>query len=68
MVPVLTSIAAGAPDGIFFPIFPEEGAHIVRQMGGVAGLEGVTLIAGAGPARLRVPRHTGDGGHLLRRS
>ena len=47
MVPVLTQIAAGGPDGLFFPLFQEEGAHIVRQVRRTAGLEGVTLIGGA---------------------
>ena len=47
MLPVLTQIAAGAPDGLFFPIFPDEGAHLVRQIDRIAGLEGVTLIGGS---------------------
>ena len=47
MVPVLTQIAAGGPDGLFFPLFQEEGAHIVQQVRGIAGLEGVTRIGGA---------------------
>ena len=47
MTPVLTQIAAGSPDGLFFPLFPAEGAHVVRQIGAVAGLEDVTLIGGA---------------------
>ena len=47
MIPVLTEIAAGSPDGLFFPLFPAEGTHVVRQIGGVAGLEAVTLIGGA---------------------
>ena len=47
MVPVLTQIAAGSPDGIFFPLFFEEGAAIVRQLGQIAGLEDVTLVGGA---------------------
>ena len=33
MVPVLTRIAAGRPDGLFFPLFPNEGTHIVQQIG-----------------------------------
>ena len=47
MVPVLTQLAAGSPDGLFFPLFQEEGAHIVQQVGQIAGLEDVTLIGGA---------------------
>ena len=47
MVPVLTRIAEESPDGLFFPLFPGEGAAIVRQIGQVPGLEEVTLIGGA---------------------
>ena len=47
MVPVLTRISAGSPDGLFFPLFQDEGMHMVRQIGQIAGLEGVTLIGGA---------------------
>ncbi len=47
MVPVLTRIAAGRPDGLFFPLFQEEGSAIVRQVGQVPGLEDITLIGGA---------------------
>ena len=47
MVPVLTQIAAGSPDGLFLPLFQAEGAHIVRQAGQVPGLEDATVIGGA---------------------
>ena len=47
MLPVLTQIAAGAPDGLFFPLFPDEAAPVVRQINQIAGLEGVTLIGGS---------------------
>ena len=47
MVPTLTQIAAGSPEGLFFPLFQEEGAHIIQQVGQVAGLEDVQLIGGA---------------------
>ena len=47
MAPVLTQITAGSPDGLFSPLFQEEGAAIVRQVGQIAGLEDVTLIGGA---------------------
>ena len=47
MVPVLTQLAADGPDGLFFPLFQEEGAHIVQQIHQVTGLEDVTLIGGA---------------------
>ena len=47
MVPVLTQLAAGSPDGLFFPLFQQEGSAIIRQVGQIAGLEDVTLIGGA---------------------
>ena len=47
MVPALTEIAEGSPDGLFFPLFEKEGAHIVQQIGDVPGLEDVTKIGGA---------------------
>ena len=47
MIPVLTEIATGNPDSLFFPLFPAEGTHVVRQIGAVAGLKDVTLIGGA---------------------
>ena len=46
MLPVLTQIAAGNPDGLFFPLFQNEGAYIIQQIDQVAGLEDVTLIGG----------------------
>ena len=48
MVPVLTEVAAGSPEMLFFPIFQPEGDFIVQQVGGVAGMEGVTLMAADG--------------------
>ena len=47
MVPVLIQIADDNPDGLFFPLFQEEGAAILRQVGQVPGLEDITLIGGA---------------------
>ena len=47
MLPVLTQIAAGAPGRLFFPLFPDEGTNIVRQIDQIAGIEGVTLIGGS---------------------
>ncbi len=48
MVPVLTEVAAGEPELIFFPIFPAEGTAIAQQVSGVAGLEDVVLMAADG--------------------
>ncbi len=62
MVPLLTEIAADPPDGLFFPLFEKEGAHIVRQIGEVEGLEDVELIGGAAllvSAFLAIPESEG---------
>ena len=62
MVPVLTELAAGSPDGLFFPLFEKEGAHIIRQVGEVEGLEDVTMIGGAAvlvAAILAIPESEG---------
>jgi branched-chain amino acid transport system substrate-binding protein len=48
MVPVLTEVAAAAPEAIFFPIFPPEGNFIAQQIGGVTGLEDVLLMGADG--------------------
>ncbi len=47
MVPLLTGIAEGSPDGLFLPLFPAEGIQIMESAGQVAGLEDVTLMGGA---------------------
>ena len=47
MLPVLTELAAGSPDGFFLPLFAAEGARVIQQVGQVAGLEDVTLIGSA---------------------
>ena len=44
MVPVLGRIAAERPEGLFFPVFPDEAAAIARQASEVEGLEEVALI------------------------
>ena len=48
MVPVLTEIAAGAPEALFFPIFQPAGDFVADQAKGVAGLENVQLLAADG--------------------
>ena len=47
MIPVLTQVAAAGPDGLFLPLFPDEGAQIIRQIGQIAGLDAIPLIGGA---------------------
>jgi len=48
MVPVLTEVAAGAPEVLYFPIFMPEGGFIAQQAGAVAGMADVTLIGADG--------------------
>ncbi|MEE3102153.1 MAG: ABC transporter substrate-binding protein, partial [Actinomycetota bacterium] len=48
MVPVLTEIAAGSPDMLFFPIFQPEGDFIIQQSATVSGLEGTIMMAADG--------------------
>ena len=48
MRPVLTKIAAGKPELIYFPIFIASGAFVTRQAKEVAGLEDVKLMGADG--------------------
>ncbi len=48
MVPVLTEIAAGTPEALFFPIFQPAGDFVADQAHGVAGLEDTQLLAADG--------------------
>ena len=48
MVPVLTEIAAGSPEALFFPIFQPAGDFIADQASGVSGLEDTVLLAADG--------------------
>lgn len=48
MRPVLTKIAIGKPEFLYFPIFIGAGGHITRQTKEVAGLEKVHLMAADG--------------------
>jgi branched-chain amino acid transport system substrate-binding protein len=48
MTPVLTEVAAGDPEIIYFPIFQPEGDFIAQQVRGVAGLEDVQLFGADG--------------------
>ena len=47
MVPVLTEVAAGGPDALFFPIFQPAGDFLTDQAPGVAGLEQAVLLTDA---------------------
>jgi branched-chain amino acid transport system substrate-binding protein len=48
MRPVLTEVAAGAPEFIFFPVFTAECSFLAKQSSEVAGLEGVIRAAADG--------------------
>jgi branched-chain amino acid transport system substrate-binding protein len=48
MRPVLTKIATGKPNLLYFPIFVAEGGHIARQAKEVSGLENVILMGADG--------------------
>jgi branched-chain amino acid transport system substrate-binding protein len=48
MRPVLTRIATGKPEFIYYPVFIAAGGHITRQVKGVRGLEKVALMGADG--------------------
>ena len=48
MGPILTTIAAGSPEFLYYPIFIPEGAQITRQAGDIPGLEDTTLAGADG--------------------
>ena len=47
MLPVLTEVAAGGPEALFFPIFQPAGDFLAEQARSVAGLEDVVLLTDA---------------------
>jgi branched-chain amino acid transport system substrate-binding protein len=60
MKPVLTSIATGAPQIIYFPIFEPEGDLVAQQVKEVSGLETVALMGADGLFADSFPEATGD--------
>ena len=48
MTPVLTEIASGSPQALFFPIFQPAGDFVADQAPGVSGLEGAALLGADG--------------------
>jgi len=48
MRPVLTKIATGKPEFLYYPIFIAAGGHITRQVKEVSGLEKVSLMGADG--------------------
>jgi branched-chain amino acid transport system substrate-binding protein len=61
MKPVLTKIATGSPEIIYFPIFEPEGDLIAAQMGEVSGLENTIKMGADGLFADTFPEGTGDG-------
>lgn len=47
MVPILTEIAAGSPEALFFPIFQPAGDFVADQAPRVSGLENTVLLTDA---------------------
>ncbi|MXY00048.1 MAG: ABC transporter substrate-binding protein [Chloroflexi bacterium] len=59
---LLSQIAGGGPDGLYFPLFALEGEAVIRQSRATPGLENVTLIGGASlldPDILSLPEAAG---------
>jgi branched-chain amino acid transport system substrate-binding protein len=56
---VLTSVAADAPDVLYFPIFEPEGDFIVAQSSEIAGLENTTLMGADGLLSASFPANAG---------
>jgi branched-chain amino acid transport system substrate-binding protein len=60
MGPVLTRIASGAPDMIYFPIFLPAGGFVIRQAKETAGLEKTVLMGADGLFSPDVTEAAGD--------
>jgi branched-chain amino acid transport system substrate-binding protein len=60
MGPVLTTIAAGSPELIYFPIFEPEGNLIASKSKEISGLENVLLMAADGLFADTMPEATGS--------
>lgn len=61
MKPVLTKIAVGKPELIYYPIFISSGGHITRQAKEVSGLAGVKLMGADGMFSPDFLKAAGDG-------
>lgn len=61
MKPVLTKIAVGKPEIIYYPIFTSAGGHITRQAKEVSGLAGVKLMGADGMFSADFLKAAGDG-------
>lgn len=60
MGPVLTTIAAGAPELIYFPIFEPEGPLVAAKAKEISGLENVVLMGADGLFSDTFPETTGS--------
>lgn len=61
MRPVLTKIATGKPEFIYYPIFTSAGGHVTRQAKEVSGLAGVKLMGADGMFSADFLKAAGDG-------
>ena len=59
MRPILTEVAASAPDALYFPIFEPEGDLIAAQSAEISGLEESTLMGADGLYVDSFPENTG---------
>ncbi len=57
---LLTEIASGAPDILFYPIFQPEGNYITEQSTEIAGLEGIILMGADALYAADFPVNTGE--------
>jgi branched-chain amino acid transport system substrate-binding protein len=57
---ILTSVAADAPDVLYFPIFEPEGPFIVAQSSEIAGLEDTILFGADGLLADTFPENSGE--------
>ncbi|MBI2966113.1 MAG: branched-chain amino acid ABC transporter substrate-binding protein [Chloroflexi bacterium] len=60
MRPVLTKIAAGKPELIYYPIFVAAGGHVTSQARSVSGLEQVKLMSADGTFAVDFLKAAGD--------
>ena len=68
MVPVLTEIAAGGPEALFFPIFQPAGDFLTEQAPRVSGLEETVLLTDAALLNDGVHVAAAVGGRLFLRA
>jgi branched-chain amino acid transport system substrate-binding protein len=60
MRPVLTKIAAGKPEMIYYPIFVAAGGHVTTQARQISGLENVKLMSADGTYAVDFIKAAGD--------